>query len=80
MKVFPADSVGPAYIKALKAPLPHIPLMAVGGVDEKNIGDFLKAGAAGVGVGGCLVRKDLIARERWSDIAALAREYVSAAE
>ncbi len=79
VKVFPADGVGPAYIKALRAPLSHIPLMAVGGVNERTIADFLKAGCVGVGVGGCLVRKDLIAEGKFSEITDLARLYVAAA-
>ena len=44
VKVFPASCLGPGYIKAIRAPLSHIPLMAVGGVNEKNAADFIKAG------------------------------------
>ncbi len=52
VKIFPVpEADGPAYIKQLKGPLPHIPLLAVGGVDKSLVGDFLKAGAAGFGVG-----------------------------
>lgn len=80
VKVFPADAVGPAYIAAVKAPLPHIPLMAVGGVSDANVADFLRAGAAGVGVGGSLARKDWIAEGAFDRIKALARRYVEAAE
>ena len=49
VKVFPASSVGPGYIKAIRGPLSQIPLMAVGGVNEKNAADFMKAGCV-VGV------------------------------
>lgn len=80
VKIFPADGVGPGYIKALKAPLSHIPLMAVGGVNENTVADFLRAGCEGVGVGGCLVRKDLIADGKFDEITALAKLYVEAAK
>ena len=60
VKVFPVSSVGPSYIKAVRGPLSHIPLMAVGGVNEKNAADFMKAGCVGLGVGGNLVNKEWI--------------------
>ena len=44
VKIFPAANLGTSYIKAIKAPLNHIRFMAVGGVNEDNIADFLKAG------------------------------------
>lgn len=75
VKVFPAGVLGPAYIKAVKAPLSQIPLMAVGGVNEKNCGDFLKAGCCGIGVGGNLVNKEWIENGEWDKITALAGEY-----
>lgn len=75
VKVFPAGNLGPSYIKAVKAPLSHIPLMAVGGVNEKNAADFLKAGCCGIGVGGNLVNKDWIEAGEWDKIIALAQEY-----
>ncbi len=54
VKVFPA-SVGPAYFRDLRGPLPHIPLMPTGGVNLENIRQFAKAGASAFGVGGALV-------------------------
>ena len=78
VKVFPAGDLGPGYIKAVKAPLSHIPLMAVGGVNEKNAADFMRAGCVGLGVGGNLVNKDWIAQGEWSRITDLAKEYVKA--
>ena len=55
VKLFPADALGPRYVKAVNAPLGHIPLMATGGVTAENIPSFLDAGAACFGVGGSLV-------------------------
>lgn len=75
VKVFPAGNLGPSYIKAVKAPLSHIPLMAVGGVNEKNAADFLAAGCCGIGVGGNLVNKAWIEAGEWEKIIALAQEY-----
>ena len=80
VKVFPVGNLGPAYIKAVKAPLSHIQLMAVGGVNEKNADDFMRAGAAGLGVGGNLVNKEWIANGEWDKITALAAEYVKAVQ
>jgi len=80
VKVFPAGQLGPAYIKAIKAPLSHIPMLAVGGVNEKNAADFIKAGCVGLGVGGMLVNGDLVRRGELDKITALAREYVKAVE
>lgn len=80
VKLFPAGALGPAYIKAIAAPLAHIPLMAVGGVNEKNAVDFLAAGCCGVGVGGNLVNKAWIAQGQWEHITALAREYRKAVD
>ncbi len=78
VKLFPAGIMGHEYIKAVKAPLKHIPVMAVGGVNPKNCGDFIKAGAIGVGVGGNLVSMDLIKEGRFDQIEEIAREYVDA--
>lgn len=75
VKLFPAGSLGPSYVKAVRAPLSHIPLMAVGGVNEKNAADFLAAGCCGLGVGGNLVNKDWIDAGQWDKITALAAEY-----
>jgi 2-dehydro-3-deoxyphosphogluconate aldolase/(4S)-4-hydroxy-2-oxoglutarate aldolase len=54
VKLFPGSLVGPAYVKALRGPLPHIPLMPTGGVDETNLGAWFAAGVVAVGMGGSL--------------------------
>jgi len=60
VKIFPASVGGPAYIKAIKAPLPQIPLVPTGGVELDNVADFFKAGADAVGVGSALVKKSAL--------------------
>ena len=78
VKVFPVSSLGPGYIKAVRAPLSHIHLMAVGGVNEKNAADYMKAGCVGLGVGGNLVNKEWIKNGEWDKITALAKEFMKA--
>lgn len=60
VKLFPIGSFGTDYIKAIKAPINHIHLLAVGGVNENNITDFLDAGCCGAGIGGNLAKKQWI--------------------
>lgn len=62
IKVFPVSSVGPAYIKELLGPLPDVRLLPVGGVSEKNAGQFIDAGAFAVGIGSGLVNQKLVER------------------
>lgn len=78
VKIFPAGVLGPGYIKALKAPLKHIPITAVGGVTVDNCAEFIKAGAAGVGVGGNLVSSALVNEGRFDEISTIASAYMAA--
>jgi len=71
VKVFPADSMGPAYLKAVLAPLPQVRLAPTGGISADNAAEYLKAGATALGVGGKLVDKQAVAR---GDFAALTAE------
>ncbi|SFJ17601.1 bifunctional 4-hydroxy-2-oxoglutarate aldolase/2-dehydro-3-deoxy-phosphogluconate aldolase [Thermoflavimicrobium dichotomicum] len=57
VKVFPANILGPAYIKSVRDPLPQIPIIPTGGVSLENVGDYFKNGAFAVGLGGALVHK-----------------------
>jgi len=75
VKVFPTSNLGAAYIKAIRGPINHIRLLAVGGVNEKNIGEFIKAGVNGAGVGGNLVNKEWIRNGEFDKITALAEEF-----
>jgi len=77
VKVFPAGAVGgPSYIKALKAPLPQIDLVPTGGVNLKTAGDFIRAGAAALGVGGDLVDLAALRRGEASVLSERARQFV----
>lgn len=76
VKVFPANHFGPQYFRDVLAPLPFLKLTPTGGVDLTTAADWIKAGAAAIGVGSALVRKDLIAGRRWEELAALAQQYV----
>lgn len=77
VKIFPAGSLGPGYIKAIKAPLSHIPLLAVGGIGPENIADFIKAGCVGAGVGGNLTNKEWIRAGEWEKITAVAAALIA---
>lgn len=56
VKLFPASSVGPSFVRELRGPMPDVQLIPTGGIDGTNAGGFLEAGAAAVGIGGALVR------------------------
>jgi 2-dehydro-3-deoxyphosphogluconate aldolase/(4S)-4-hydroxy-2-oxoglutarate aldolase len=78
VKVFPANVGGPEYIKALKGPLPQVPLVPTGGVELDNIGEFLKAGASALGVGGNLVSKKLLAARDFNGLTENAKRFAEA--
>ena len=60
VKVFPADQLGPKYMKAVRAPLPHLKLLPTGGVNADTINDWLKSGVAALAVGSALVDKKAV--------------------
>lgn len=68
VKVFPARGLGPAYIKDVLEPLNKIKLLPTGGVSPENFVDFLKAGAAGVGMATALFPKEIIEKEDWEGL------------
>ena len=76
VKLFPITNMGTAYVKAVKAPLSHIKLLAVGGINADNAADFIKSGVCGIGAGGNLVNKDWINAGEWDKITALASEFI----
>lgn len=76
VKVFPSAGLGPSYFRDVLAPLPHVRLMPTGGVDSKNVGEWLKAGAVCVGAGANLVSKDAVAKNDWQTITSIARAFM----
>ena len=68
VKVFPVSNLGVSYIKNITAPLSHIRMLAVGGVDGSNVKDYLAAGAVGAGVASCLFKKEWIKDGAWDKI------------
>jgi 2-dehydro-3-deoxyphosphogluconate aldolase / (4S)-4-hydroxy-2-oxoglutarate aldolase len=77
VKIFPADVGGPAFLKALRGPLPQVRLMPTGGVDLITAENFLKAGACCLGVGGSLVEPKAITAGDFDRIKDLAAEFVA---
>jgi 2-dehydro-3-deoxyphosphogluconate aldolase/(4S)-4-hydroxy-2-oxoglutarate aldolase len=76
VKIFPADGLGPNYIKSLRAPLPHLNIVPTGGVNLDTAADFLNAGCAALGVGSSLLKKDILENDKWDELAALAKQFV----
>lgn len=79
VKIFPSSTVGTKYFSDLKGPFPHIDLVAFGGITRANFADYIRAGAKGAGIGGDLVRKDLIKSGEFGEIEKIAREYAEIA-
>ena len=80
VKLFPSAQLGFDYIKSIRAPINQVKLLATGGVNLDNIGMFLKLGMVGVGVGGNLCSKKLLAEGRYDEITATAKKFVAALE
>jgi 2-dehydro-3-deoxyphosphogluconate aldolase/(4S)-4-hydroxy-2-oxoglutarate aldolase len=80
IKMFPASTVGPGHIGALRGPLGDVPVMPTGGVDTDTVADYFEAGAFAVGAGSALVDYDAIEREDWDAVRASAAAFVEAVE
>jgi 2-dehydro-3-deoxyphosphogluconate aldolase/(4S)-4-hydroxy-2-oxoglutarate aldolase len=78
VKLFPGSLGGPAYLKALRGPFPHIPMIPTGGVSQDNIAEWLAAGAVAVGAGSNLCPTALAKEGRFEEITAIARTFVAA--
>lgn len=78
VKLFPAAQLGPDYIKAIRAPLSHIRMLAVGGIDYPDLQSYMKAGICGFGMGSNIVDKQAIARGDYAYITELARRFTDA--
>ncbi|HEX3871127.1 MAG TPA: bifunctional 4-hydroxy-2-oxoglutarate aldolase/2-dehydro-3-deoxy-phosphogluconate aldolase [Pirellulales bacterium] len=77
VKVFPCDSMGPGYLKALRGPLPQVRLLPTGGVNLDTAASFLQAGACALGLGSSLVEAQALAKGDMARIETLARQYAA---
>ncbi|MGQ9517405.1 MAG: bifunctional 4-hydroxy-2-oxoglutarate aldolase/2-dehydro-3-deoxy-phosphogluconate aldolase, partial [Anaerolineae bacterium] len=73
VKVFPAGALGPRYLKDILAPLPQLRLIPTGGITLENAGEYIRAGAVAVGVGGDLLDARAIAEGKWHVLTERAR-------
>ena len=78
VKVFPAANLGVDYIKAIRGPINHIPLMAVGGVSVDNVRAFLEAGCGSAGIGSNIINNKRAAAGKFDEILRSAQEFYSA--
>ncbi len=78
VKLFPVISLGVPYVKAIRAPLSHIKFLAVGGVDEHNMKDYLAAGVCGFGIGSNIVNKAMIESGDYAGVTALTKAFTDA--
>ena len=80
VKLFPADQVGPTYIRNLLAPLPMLRIIPTGGVTAATAGAFLQAGCVALGVGTALVSREILAQRDWKKLTQRAQELVQAVQ
>lgn len=78
VKLFPITNMGTEYVKAVKAPLSNVRLLAVGGINNNNMNNYLQAGVCGFGVGANIVNQVLLEQENYKGISELAEKYVAA--
>lgn len=79
IKIFPAENLGPGYMKALLAPLPMLQLIPTGGVTPQNVPDYFAAGCVAIGAGSTLLQRDALETGAWDRVTARAAEFVAAA-
>lgn len=75
VKLFPVTNMGSSYVKAIKAPLSHIKFLAVGGIDETNMQEYLDAGVCGFGIGSNITNKKMIDENNFAGLTELAQKY-----
>ncbi|MCM8536413.1 MAG: bifunctional 4-hydroxy-2-oxoglutarate aldolase/2-dehydro-3-deoxy-phosphogluconate aldolase [Lentisphaeraceae bacterium] len=80
VKIFPANQLGPSYLKDVKAPLSDIEVLATGGISADNIGDYKKAGASGFGIGSAVFKRERILSQDWDWVRAQIKEIYKACE
>ena len=77
VKLFPVTSLGASYVKAVRAPLSHIRLLAVGGIDENNMEEYLAAGVCGFGISSNIIDKKRLESGDYEGITSLAKKYTA---
>ena len=80
VKLFPVTNLGTDYVKAVKAPLSDIKMLAVGGIDENNMNEYLSVGISGFGVGTNIANKKMINDCDWQGLTDLANKYTKVIE
>ncbi len=80
IKLFPADGLGPSYVKSILAPLHHLKIIPTGGVTLENCRAFMDSGCVAIGVGGALLSADLVSKADWPALSQRAREFVNAVQ
>ena len=80
VKLFPADGLGPRFIKNLLAPLPHLRLVPTGGITVENAAEFLNAGCAALGIGSALVSQEILTNADWPELTRRTEQFVAAAK
>jgi 2-dehydro-3-deoxyphosphogluconate aldolase/(4S)-4-hydroxy-2-oxoglutarate aldolase len=78
VKLFPADKLGPGFVRSLRAPLPSLRIVPTGGVDLQTATEFLKAGCVALGVGSSLLTREILAGAKWPELTTLAAKFVEA--
>ena len=76
VKIFPSDTLGPAYVRAIRAPLPHLQIIPTGIAKAGDVSEFIRAGCPAVGVGSLLVSKHTLELEDWETVTERAHELV----
>ena len=79
IKIFPGDVLGPAYIRGLLAPLPHLRIVPTGEIQSGSVAEFFRAGVVAVGMGGSLVSREILDNRDWKALTSRARSFVEAA-
>jgi len=77
IKIFPSDSLGPAYIKALRAPLPHLKIIPTGIAEAKQVPELIKAGCVAVGIGSLLAGADVLRDANWPELTRRAAQFAA---
>jgi 2-dehydro-3-deoxyphosphogluconate aldolase/(4S)-4-hydroxy-2-oxoglutarate aldolase len=77
VKLFPADHLGPAYVRSLLAPLPMLRIVPTGGVNPGNAGEYVRAGAVALGAGSTLVSREILANADWAALRDRAAAFVA---